>query len=163
MIIPVWSGQRKSHISHCVFYWLCPQANGNRDALAKALYCRTVAAIVRRVNSYKRTASLQPPAPPSPRGSQESLRVSSTGSSWSLGRSTQNLGSGLLMTPLTGMRHYFAEGDHSQNWIAYQWWYSPLSFCVAHFMFYNMNLVKKKSKIRFPIPWHSCSHFTRRL
>ncbi|KAK2557261.1 Unconventional myosin-VIIb [Acropora cervicornis] len=77
-------------------------ANGNRDALAKALYCRTVAAIVRRVNSYKRTASMQPPAPPSPRGSQESLRVSSTGSSWSLGRSTQNLGSGLLMMPLTG-------------------------------------------------------------
>lgn len=77
-------------------------ANGNRDALAKALYCRTVAAIVRRVNSYKRTASMQPPAPASPRGSQESLRVPSTGSSWSLGRSTQNLGSGLLMTPLTG-------------------------------------------------------------
>lgn len=77
-------------------------ANNNRDALAKALYCRTVAAIVRRVNSYKRPGSLPlPAAASSPRGSQESLRASSPGSTWSLGRSTQSLGGGLLMMPPT--------------------------------------------------------------
>lgn len=33
------------------------QSNGTRDSLAKALYCRTVATIVRRANSLKRLGS----------------------------------------------------------------------------------------------------------
>ena len=34
--------------------FLSPQCNATRDALAKALYCRTVATIVRRANSFRR-------------------------------------------------------------------------------------------------------------
>lgn len=74
-------------------------ANSNRDSLAKALYCRTVAAIVRRVNSYKRPASLMSV---SPQGSYESLRAasSSPGSNGSLGKSPLTSSNGLLMASL---------------------------------------------------------------
>lgn len=73
-------------------------ANSNRDALAKALYCRTVAAIVRRVNSYKRPASM---LSTSPQGSYESLRTASPhGSTGSLGKSPLNSSNGLLMASL---------------------------------------------------------------
>jgi len=72
-------------------------ANSNRDALAKALYCRTVAAIVRRVNSYKRPTSM---LSVSPHGSYESLRAASPGSTGTVGKSPLNATNGLLMTPL---------------------------------------------------------------
>ncbi|KAJ7378290.1 Myosin [Desmophyllum pertusum] len=74
-------------------------ANTNRDALAKALYCRTVAAIVRRVNSYKRPASM---LSMSPQGSYESLRAASASSisTGSLGKSPLNTSNGLLMASL---------------------------------------------------------------
>ena len=82
------------------------QANSNRDALAKALYCRTVAAVVRRVNSYKRPTSMLS----SPYGSYESLRASSPGSgTGSLGRSPVNSTNGLLMTPGTGTLKIFLQ------------------------------------------------------
>jgi len=73
-------------------------ANSNRDALAKALYCRTVAAIVRRVNSYKRPASM---LSTSPQGSYESLIAASPhGSTGSLGKSPLNSSNGLLVASL---------------------------------------------------------------
>lgn len=75
------------------------QANSNRDALAKAMYCRTVAAIVRRVNSYKRPTSM---LSVSPHGSYESLRAASPGSTGTVGKSPLNATNGLLMTPLPG-------------------------------------------------------------
>ena len=33
------------------------QANASRDGLARALYCRMLGAIIRRINSFKRRAS----------------------------------------------------------------------------------------------------------
>lgn len=77
-------------------------ANSNRDCLAKALYCRTVAAIVRRVNSYKRPASM---ISVSPQGSHESLRaaLTSQGSTGSLGKSPVTSSNGLLMASFPGI------------------------------------------------------------
>lgn len=46
-------------------YCILPQANGARDALAKALYSRTLVAIVRRINNL-----LRPVPPASPHGAQ---------------------------------------------------------------------------------------------
>lgn len=42
-----------NHVEGCLF----TQSNMTRDSLAKALYCRTVATIVRRANSLKRLGS----------------------------------------------------------------------------------------------------------
>lgn len=39
------------------YYFVVLQSNTTRDSLAKALYCRTVATIVRRANSLKRLGS----------------------------------------------------------------------------------------------------------
>lgn len=40
-----------------IIFLSCLQASNTRDGLAKALYCRTVATIVRRANSLKRIGS----------------------------------------------------------------------------------------------------------
>ncbi|XP_048575754.1 unconventional myosin-IXb isoform X2 [Nematostella vectensis] len=76
-------------------------ANQNRDSLAQALYLRTVAAIARRINSFKRQSS--PVINGSPHGSFESLRTPPLSPEVLDVTARVGLSDGLLKTPPQGI------------------------------------------------------------